>query len=149
MGDVQKKGNLLTLLRIYARTRDVDSLAGSLDVLLDTPIERRILPAVRWAADHCGCGLLIIIILNHCRDFLTPRHCARFDTLLSLSGPATPTRRGSVDTLRMPRHLAATRWTHTHTHTHNNDVSLSLRDAPWASSLPSLTAYEDRERRER
>ena len=48
MGEVEKKAHLATLLRLYAGSRDVDSLAGSLDILLEGPIQRRLIPAVRW-----------------------------------------------------------------------------------------------------
>ena len=47
MNDPVKKSHLMTLLRLYARGRDIDSLAGSLEVLLEGPIERKILPAIR------------------------------------------------------------------------------------------------------
>ena len=47
LDDAVKKTHLLTLLRLYARDRGVDSLADSLDVLLDGPIERRLIPCVR------------------------------------------------------------------------------------------------------
>ena len=47
MGEVEKKAHLATLLRLYAGSRDVDSLAGSLDILLEGPIQRRLIPAVR------------------------------------------------------------------------------------------------------
>ena len=48
MGEVEKKAHLMTLLRLYAGSRDVDSLVGSLDILLEGPIQRRLIPAVRW-----------------------------------------------------------------------------------------------------
>lgn len=48
LNDNVKKTHLWTLLRLYARDRNVDSLASSLGVLLEGPIERRLIPAVRY-----------------------------------------------------------------------------------------------------
>ena len=47
VGEGEKKAQLLTLLRVYAVARDVESLASSLDLLLEGPIQRRLVPAVR------------------------------------------------------------------------------------------------------
>ena len=57
LDDASKKSHLQTLLRLYARDRSVDSLASSLDVLLEGPIERRLLPYIRsgqLAGQQCG-----------------------------------------------------------------------------------------------
>ena len=47
LDDDTKKSHLLTLLRLYARDRDINTLGSSLDVLLETPIERRLLADIR------------------------------------------------------------------------------------------------------
>ena len=48
IGDATKKTHLLMLLRLYVRNRAVDSLASSLDILLEGPIERRLIPYIRY-----------------------------------------------------------------------------------------------------
>lgn len=45
--DEQKKLQLLTILKVYNRNRDLDSLCESIDILLDTPIERRLIRDIR------------------------------------------------------------------------------------------------------
>ena len=47
MGEKMKKTHLLTLLRLYSKDRDINSLCSSLKVLLDTPIERRLFGDIR------------------------------------------------------------------------------------------------------
>ena len=47
MGDPLKKTHLLTLLRLYSKDRDINSLGSSLNILLDTPIERRLFGDIR------------------------------------------------------------------------------------------------------
>ena len=118
MGDSVKRSHLLTLLRLYAQSRKVDSLVGSLDVLLEGPIERRLIPAVRSelaSITHSyPLSLSLSLSLSGGREFLQPRHRARFDTLLSSAPSLTlaTARRASVDRLSsMPRPLAATRLT--------------------------------------
>ena len=59
MGEPEKKTHLLTLMRLYAGSRDVDSLAGSLDLLLEGPIQRRLIPAVRWVW-FCEVGVVYV-----------------------------------------------------------------------------------------
>ena len=52
----EKKAQLLTLLRVYAVARDVESLASSLNLLLEGPIQRRLVPAVRCVCEQvCVC----------------------------------------------------------------------------------------------
>ena len=48
MKDSIKKMHLLTLLRLYSRDRDINSLSSSLNILLDSPIERRLLADIRY-----------------------------------------------------------------------------------------------------
>ncbi len=45
--DETKRSHLLTLLRLYAKDRNVYTLGTSLNILLETPIERRLLPDIR------------------------------------------------------------------------------------------------------
>ena len=52
VGEREKKGQLFTLLRVYAASRDVDSLASSLDLLLEGPIQRRLIPAIRCVSSE-------------------------------------------------------------------------------------------------
>lgn len=47
MSDPMKKTHLLTLLRLYSKDKDINSLGASLNILLDTPIERRLLTDIR------------------------------------------------------------------------------------------------------
>ncbi len=47
MDDDQKKTHLHTILRLYSKDRDIDSLGHSLDVILDPPIQRRLLSHIR------------------------------------------------------------------------------------------------------
>lgn len=47
MGDSMKKTHLLTLLRLYSRNKDIHSLSSSLNILLDSPIERRLFTDIR------------------------------------------------------------------------------------------------------
>lgn len=47
MDDRDKKHHLLTLLQIYLKNRDIVGLASSLNVLLETAIERRLLTDIR------------------------------------------------------------------------------------------------------
>ena len=67
MNDSVKKTHLLTLLRLYGQGRDVDSLAGSLDVLLEGPIERRLIQAVRCVCVCvCVCGWVCVVLCVLC-----------------------------------------------------------------------------------
>lgn len=43
MDDLRKRDQLFALLRLYTKDRDIDSLVSSLDILLDTAVERRLL----------------------------------------------------------------------------------------------------------
>lgn len=61
MDDDQKKTHLLTLLRLYSKDRDIDSLGHSLDVLLDTPIQRRLLPHIRFVPTEVLNSFTIIL----------------------------------------------------------------------------------------
>lgn len=47
LNDPMKKIHLYTLLRLYTKNRNIDGLATSLDILLDSPIERRLFSDVR------------------------------------------------------------------------------------------------------
>ena len=47
MSDPLKKTHILTLLRLYSKDRDINSLASSLNILLDSTIERRLLADIR------------------------------------------------------------------------------------------------------
>lgn len=86
MGDSMKKTHLLTLLRLYSRDRDINSLSSSLNIILDSPIERRLLADIRCAypaefykkgdiltiltsspleAGKPGLGIITVIVLPH------------------------------------------------------------------------------------
>lgn len=47
-GDGTKQSHLLTLLRLYLKNQDIDSLGQSLDILLETDIERRLFGDIRY-----------------------------------------------------------------------------------------------------
>ena len=47
LGDPLKKTHLYTLLRLYTKNRNIDSLATSLEILLDSPIEKRLFSDIR------------------------------------------------------------------------------------------------------
>lgn len=47
LNDSLKKTHILTLLRLYSKDSDINSLASSLNILLDSPIERRLLADIR------------------------------------------------------------------------------------------------------
>lgn len=47
MGDPLKKMHLLTLLRLYSKDRDINSLGASLNILLDSPTEKRLCQDIR------------------------------------------------------------------------------------------------------
>ena len=54
LNDAVKMAHVRTLLRLYAQDRSVGSLASSLDVLLEGPIERRILLHIRSGQHYIG-----------------------------------------------------------------------------------------------
>ena len=46
--DETKRSYLFTLLRLYLKNQDIDSLSQSLNILLETYIERRLLGDIRY-----------------------------------------------------------------------------------------------------
>ncbi len=123
MHDETKRPHLLTLLQLYARDKNIDSLGASLNILLETPIERRLLPDIRCTHTHayththaCTDTHTHSFCYSYTnrffpRDFLHPTHQGRFDVLVSYT-PSTkpPLRRASHDlVLSGPRPLAAVR----------------------------------------
>ena len=47
LSDPLKRTHLYTLLRLYTKNRNINSLATSLDILLDSHIERRLFADIR------------------------------------------------------------------------------------------------------
>ena len=47
MGEPLKKTQLMTLLRLYSKDRDINSLGASLNILLESPTQKRLCQDIR------------------------------------------------------------------------------------------------------
>lgn len=50
-----KKTQVVTLLKHYNKNRDIDSLGRGLYMLLETPIDQRLLPDIRYHKESVIC----------------------------------------------------------------------------------------------
>jgi len=48
MGEFLKKTQLMTLLRLYSKDRNINSLGSSLNILLDSPTQKRLCQDIRY-----------------------------------------------------------------------------------------------------
>ena len=161
---------VVTLLRLYARGRDVGALASALDTLLEGDVQRRLLTDIRYsccALDHdvLYCHFLLLLrcpFYLFCKPDsgrkLNAKSCQVFMLLCSFSGRLFIRHTfqclmaWSPTTLLAPGHVTSGGGHVTYSFhmegIRESTIAVCLahlhRDASWRSSLPNLTAAGER-----